>query len=357
MNISIQIQIKPNNPENVLYIMEQFNLACNWLSGVAFQEKIWYWLPLQKRAYHELRAKYGFTACQTLMIVQKVAATYRNKSRRKIQSKFKPLGAIPLYKHIYYEDNTVMFYRQRVPFIPRDLVIVPKYPKQGALSYENGKFFIIQAIEVNCPEEYKTEDYLGCDLGIKNILVDSQHDIYSSAVLNGLRKRHSKLRSRLQSKDTHSSKRLLKHRKKKERRFARDLNHCISKKVVAKAKRQHLGIALEDLKYIREHTKVRKAHRRQHYSWSFGQLRTFIEYKAKLNGVPLVLVDPRNTSRECPQCGTIDKANRKTQSEFECISCGFGGIADIIAAGNIARRAVGNQPHAPLIGCANLVMG
>jgi IS605 OrfB family transposase len=114
---------------------------------------------------------------------------------------------------------------------------------------------------------------------------------------------------------------------------------------VAKAKDTRSGIALEDLKGIRESITVRKAQRRQHTSWAFDQLRRFIEYKAKLNGVPVVFVDPRNTSRECPKCGYTSKSNRKTQSGFVCNSCGFAGLADYVAALNIKRRAAGNQPY------------
>src|SRR5690606_39939031 len=106
------------------------------------------------------------------------------------------------------------------------------------------------------------------------------------------------------------------------------------------------GIALEDLTHIRTRTTVRKAQRREHASWSFFQLRSFIEYKARVAGVPVVAVDPRNTSRTCPDCGCIDKANRKSQSELLCTSCGFAGHADVIAAGNIRRRAVVMRPDA-----------
>lgn len=53
----------------------------------------------------------------------------------------------------------------------------------------------------------------------------------------------------------------------------------------------------------------------------------------------MVLVDPRNTSRTCPVCGTIDKANRPARDKFCCVSCGHAGPADTIAALNIRVRA------------------
>ncbi|MCG8347537.1 MAG: transposase [Chloroflexales bacterium] len=58
-------------------------------------------------------------------------------------------------------------------------------------------------------------------------------------------------------------------------------------------------------------------------------------------------VDPRNTSRTCPACGYCAKENRKTQSSFVCLSCGFAGLANTIAAENIRvlGRAAVNLPY------------
>ncbi len=181
---------------------------------------------------------------------------------------------------------------------------------------------------------------------MKNIATDSDGNSYSGAKVNGIRNRYARLRSKLQAKGTKSAKRLLKKRSRKESRFAKDVNHRISKELVQRAKDTGRGIALENLKGIRERVTVRKAQRRQHHSWSFYDLRQKIEYKAAIAGVPVVLIDPRNTSRTCPVCGCVDKRNRPSQSVFSCIQCGFSGHADTIAAGNIARRAAVNQPNA-----------
>jgi putative transposase len=80
--------------------------------------------------------------------------------------------------------------------------------------------------------------------------------------------------------------------------------------------------------------------------WAFLQLREFIEYKSVIAGVPVVLVDPRNTSRTCPECDHCEKANRKSQSEFECRSCGHRSHADLAGARNVAflAGAAANRP-------------
>jgi transposase len=78
--------------------------------------------------------------------------------------------------------------------------------------------------------------------------------------------------------------------------------------------------------------------------WAFAQLRFFVEYKAKLAGVPVVLVDPRNTSRRCSVCGSIAKANRQSQAGFSCKHCGYAANADFNAAVNIRSGALVNAP-------------
>ncbi|MCX6655686.1 MAG: zinc ribbon domain-containing protein [Candidatus Bathyarchaeota archaeon] len=65
---------------------------------------------------------------------------------------------------------------------------------------------------------------------------------------------------------------------------------------------------------------------------------------AKLSGVPVLVVDPRDTSRRCSECGHTEKLNRVSQSVFKCRSCGHGENADLNAARNIQWRAEVNQP-------------
>jgi len=97
---------------------------------------------------------------------------------------------------------------------------------------------------------------------------------------------------------------------------------------------------LEDLTHIRKRTKVRRAQRNRHSSWSFAQLRQFVTYKAIRAGIPIILVDPRDTSRACPECGVVDKRNRPTQDRFSCTGCGHQEAADRVGARNIRSKAL-----------------
>lgn len=70
----------------------------------------------------------------------------------------------------------------------------------------------------------------------------------------------------------------------------------------------------------------------------WGELHRQLEYKMKWKGGVYGEVNPRNSSRECAECGHIEKNNRKTQAEFICQSCGHSDNADKNAAKVILMR-------------------
>ena len=328
--------------------METFNNACNEIAEVAFEHRTANKVKLQKLVYYNIRRKYGLSAQLTVRAISKVAEAY--KRDKKIKPTFRKDGAIVYdqrilsWKGIDRVSITTLRGREIIP-VKYGIYQAERLDRirgQADLIVRDGIFYLGVVVDVPEPPVYDAKEWLGVDLGVKNIATDSDGQVWSGNKVNGMRKRHAKLRAKLQSKGTNSAKRLLKKRARKESRFAKDVNHVISKRLVAKAKDTERGIALEDLKGIRSRMTVRKPQRRTQHSWSFHQLRMFIEYKAKLAGVPTVFVDPRNTSRTCPNCGAIDKRNRSGE-KFQCISCGFVGFADHIAAVNIGRVAV-NQP-------------
>ncbi|WP_166905285.1 RNA-guided endonuclease TnpB family protein [Mycobacterium sp. DL440] len=198
--------------------------------------------------------------------------------------------------------------------------------------------------------------WIGVDLGIENIAVTSDRPLaqelmktYRAQASDGAagrgsvkdrRTRNRELRHKLQKKNTKSAKRLLRQRARKEARFAADVNHQISKRIVAEAERTGRGIAVEELTGIRERVRLRKPQRATHSSWAFAQLGAFLTYKAARAGVPIIQVDPAYTSQRCTACGHTDRRNRTSQARFVCRDCGYiAEHADILGADNIAHRA------------------
>jgi len=124
----------------------------------------------------------------------------------------------------------------------------------------------------------------------------------------------------------------------RESRIVRDLNHKMSRKIVEVARDNGCGIKLEDLEGIRETKRQARSFRYSLNSWSFYQLRVFVEYKAKLQGVVVAYIEPAYTSKMCSRCGRVGDRNGK---RFKCPYCGYAENADVNASFNIALRPVG----------------
>ncbi|WP_323138104.1 MULTISPECIES: transposase [unclassified Streptomyces] len=218
-------------------------------------------------------------------------------------------------------------------------VLAQRRQGESDLLHHGGKWYLIATCEM--PEAALNTHpvaFLGVDLGIVNIAATSDGERHCGRRINRKRENDRKLRRRLQEKQTKSAKRRARKYARKEARRNKDINHKISKRIVAEAERTGRGIALEDLKGIRERARLRKPQRTTLHSWPFAQLGAFIAYKAKKAGVPVVYVDPAYTSQECSQCHHIERGNRPSQARFACRSCGFVDHADRNSSHNIAHR-------------------
>jgi len=350
MKLTLQIKLLPSD-EQANYLLEtikECNRICNEISKVAWDNKVFNQFKLHHLVYHKIKATSNLSAQVLIRCISKVANAY--KSGKKFQRKFKPLGAITYDARIlsYKKDNSVSIWsvdgRLKIPFVCHNPKYLPYIKGEADLVYKKGKFYLFQAIEVPEEDIKDVEEFIGVDFGITDTATLSDGTSFSSQNLNKVRDKYFKVRRSVQRKGTKGSKKLLKRLKGREQRFATITNHTISKQIVEKAKSENKGIAIEDLTYIRERTRVRKAQRRKHHSWAFSQLRSFLEYKAKLAGVPLVVVDPRYTSKICNVCKCIGNRNGK---HFSCPNCGNSIDSDVNAAINIAQLggAIVNRPE------------
>ncbi len=89
----------------------------------------------------------------------------------------------------------------------------------------------------------------------------------------------------------------------RESRIVRDINHKVSREIIDIAELADSGIKLERLGGIRRNKRHDRSFNGTLHSWSFYQLQSFLQYKARLRGIPIVFVEPRNTSKECSRCG------------------------------------------------------
>ena len=129
----------------------------------------------------------------------------------------------------------------------------------------------------------------------------------------------------------------------KEKNWVRTKNHIFSREVIKVA--LHLGagtIHLENLHNFGkdENGELKDSKKFVFRNWTYFELQSMIEYKAKMEGITVKYVNPAYTSQTCSVCGMIGE--RKEQAVFRCMnsSCleyGKEVNADFNAARNIAK--------------------
>lgn len=349
----VRLETDKEQFDALLETMRRFNEACNHIASVAYRLRTANKMRLQREVYRQVRERFGLSAQMVIRAIAKVCEAYKRDRSKK--PTFKPHGAMVYDQRILswkrLEQASILTLKGRI-LVP---IRIGEYQKarmdrirgQAGLIFRNRRFYLAVVVDAPEPNQYDPVGTLGVDLGIVNLAVDSDGTTYKSQSVQKVMLRNERIRGKLQKRGTKSAKRHLKRLSGREARHRRDVNHVISRRLVAKAKDTGRAIVLENLKGVRGQTTVRKAQRRRHNSWSFNQLRQFVEYKAKLAGVPVLYVNPRGTSHICPRCGLQAKQNRPTRDRFECVGCGLAGPADYIAALNIAARGAVSRPIVP----------
>lgn len=124
--------------------------------------------------------------------------------------------------------------------------------------------------------------------------------------------------------------------KDKEARWMRDQDHQISRAIVNWCLARGVGtIRMEKLEGIRRRKTRKRDFGRSLHSWSFYRLQQFIAYKARLAGIRVEWVNPKDTSRTCPRCGHCASENR-SGIRFRCRKCGYEAHADAVGAWNVS---------------------
>jgi IS605 OrfB family transposase len=363
MKLMLQTQLLPDAAQaaQLKATVERFNEATDWLAGEAFARKTANKVLLQKLYYRELRERFGLSAQMAVRCIAQACEAYkRDKTKR---PRFRKHAAMPF-------DPRLMSFKgvDRVSLLTLEgRVMVPML--MGAYQHtrfsaakaqcdlirrRDGRWFLLVTVDLPEGTPLPTSDFIGVDLGVENLATttdDGEH--YSGQAVDACRERYHRRRRTLQQAAAirkkrgyrpKSIRRALRRTSGREQRFRRNTNHILSKRLVAKAKDSGCGLALENLEGIRMRTRFRRQQRARMGGWAFRELRAFVEYKAKLAGVPLVLVDPKHTSQQCSCCGHTERANRPSQSEFLCRACGYTAHADWNAARNIRARAAVMPP-------------
>lgn len=316
-----------------------FNEACQKVLNYGYKKRIYNKSKLNKATYHEIRSV-SVLPSALVQTARDEASEMLKRVRLKVKPEKKRLS-------VRYDERTFKFYPDS-GYVSLTTVmgrLTYSFAKYTYMDRYNGKytnaqlvirhraaFLNVQVKLPDTPTPTKREPkVLGVDRGVLNIATCSDNAFFNSKKLRNVKGKFQYLKSKLQHLGTRSAKRKLKRLSGRERRFVRDVNHVISKQIVNKP---FNVIALEKL----EIKKTKKNGRRFNCklgNWSYGQLLTFIRYKAESLGKIVVEVNPKHTSQMCSKCGYINKSNRRGLT-FKCQKCGYELNADLNAAYNIA---------------------
>jgi putative transposase len=239
--------------------------------------------------------------------------------------------------------------RISVPFcLPNYAAYAVGHPPATAdLIEKKGRFFLHVVITLPDVPVVETGAALGVDLGVTHPAVTSAGQFLGKKHWREVSKRRLRLKRRLQANGSKSAKRHLRRLAGREQRFRRDCDHVLSKRIVT-AVEPGAVIVVENLTNIRRRVKARRGEaKRRLHSWSFAQLKGFLEYKAEAAGRRVVGVDPRHTSQRCHACGHTHGGNRRSQADFRCRACSHTVNADLNAARNIRDKHLVGWGSAP----------
>ena len=174
---------------------------------------------------------------------------------------------------------------------------------------------------INVPERptKKSGKRLGIDIGIHKLLSDSDGNHYGTgfkAIRDKIRRRKPRSKNRWQACQERKN----------------YINRTVNR--LPWSGLSVLGVErLRGLKTGKQKNRG-KSFRKAVAPWTYRQVLNRIECKAQENRVRLVAINPANTSRMCPACGTVHRDNRRGES-FACLGCGYTADADSVAARNI----------------------
>lgn len=358
VTVTAKIKIKPDESQiqSLLATIRAYRQGCNFVSSVVYGTRELKLPALHQITYRNLRSTIGLRSQMAQSVMKTVMARYKtNQSNGHdwVQVQFKK----PEYDLVWNRDYSLTVNRFSVNTLQGRVKI--SYEAKGMEQYfdgswmfgtaklvhKHGKWFlhIPMSKEVSLPKPEDVKQIAGVDLGINFVATVYDNEgattFFPGRAMKRKRANYKRLRRQLQRKQTPSARRRLKQIGQRETRWMTDVNHQVSKALVARYGANTLFV-LEDLKGVRQATeKARVKDRYVAVSWAFHQLRKMVEYKAQLAGSIVIAVSPAHTSQACPKCGSTAKANRnKRKHHFCCKTCGYQSNDDRIAAMNLTAK-------------------
>ena len=285
-----------------------------------------------------------------MKVIEFTTGTYR-----KIYSFYSDKNGVPVQENGFIIDDSNLLYkvwfkhksRKETIYLP--IQINSEYhnisnteKSQFFIKRNGNKFDFIAIKEVESPDFKDFKKVIGIDLNVKhNFIVTSDGIEYDYD-----RKYIKEFVKELKKLDKIGSKNFSDKQKKRLEKLVK-INEWYFKKLIHdildEFEREGItDIVMEDLDKFSK-TFIKSEEFEVKYSrltrlLRLGNIKNWFNSQAEKRGIRVHITSPRYTSQTCPVCGCIDKENRKSQEDFECIECGYSANADFNASINIRNR-------------------
>ena len=220
-------------------------------------------------------------------------------------------------------------------------------PGEILLSYKYGRILVYITFHRDVVFR-EPEAIMGVDLNFNNLtytIINLKSELISIGVIpfRGLSRalHYRKLAENLQRKHPRNW-RFLKWARRtrarwlnKARRILVDSAHYVSKRLVEVAREYNAVIVFEDLEKIRENDNGGRKLSWEKPMWCYRRIQEYTEYKALIEGIKTVYVNPARTSRKPPNGKKLKFINYKFVQLGETITS-----RDVVASWNLALRAL-----------------
>ena len=360
---SLAFRLKDPLPNDAKFLMEDFRLAVNNAIRFGVQSGATSRNSLTILAYRDFRKEHPGMYAQHLVSAFEVAGSILRNHRRRLRRGIP--SQVPFVRRLFMKTENQAYKLDRkngVIDLPiraghhiRLGLIVSDYHRRylddeslslGSLTLLPDR--VIVTIRKHAPKPYAPASVLSLDTNERSLDGVLANEERIAAVVRAefpevsvIQSVHHERRKRMQKKKSHdrrTAKRLCAREGIREHNRIDYRMHEVANAVLSFAEEQRSMIVLEDLTGIKP--RMGKSMNRRISMWPRRKLHQIIEYKAAWQGIPVVKVDPRYSSRKCPVCGRIQDSRKGT--EFVC-GCGWHMDRHINASINLLQTAASKE--------------
>ncbi len=368
---AVKFTYRPN--KEILALFNTFRQMCNDAIRIAIAQDASTRFDLISKAYDRLKGyglhtHYILSACEVAFPIYrkwrdhapekvreiltlpewKKRGVFEELARRRIPLPFVKRPFLKLDNQTYRLDYLVL----RIPVQARKFVFITlngsiyhrsfladKCLKRGSVTISDSSVIIAFRHEMN---DVELLGQVGIDVNERNVTwSDTRGRTEKEDVsdVTEIKQRYKAIRAEIAQRtrrDGRTKRNLLAKYGKREKERTIQRIHQVTKKVVEHARKNRLGIVMENLKGIRKLYRKGnfqgRSYRERLNSWSFREIQRQIEYKAAWEGISVTYVNPRGTSRNC-LCGSRVVGLKDRQ--MWCPSCERTWDRDVLASKNI----------------------